>query len=93
MTTPETPPDTEPRPHWHPKNSHTIADDGRIHALAGYRIHVDPIRRNLRDTRRLCDETTCDACIHDCQCFDCSGWCRCDTPPESTAYLPPTPSE
>ncbi|MGW5441428.1 hypothetical protein [Nocardia asteroides] len=83
--------DDEPRPvtsnpHWHPKPSWRIAEDGRIHALAGYRIHIEPMRRNLRDARRLCDEITCGACIHDCRCLDCSGWCLCDTPPEPTTY-------
>lgn len=73
-------------PHWHPKPSHRIAEDGRIHALAGYRIHIEPMRRNLRDARRLCDEITCGACIHDCSCLPCSGWCLCDTPPEPTTY-------
>lgn len=75
-----------PHPHWHPKPSHRIEDDGRIHALEGYRIHVEPVRRNLRDARRLCDEIDCDACIHDCPCLRCSGWCLCDHPPEPTAY-------
>ncbi len=86
----DAPQDTEPRPHWHPKPSHRISADGRIHALIGYRIHVEPMRRNLRDARRLCDEWACDACVHDCDCFECSGWCLCDTPPKPTAYaLPP----
>ncbi len=81
-------------PHWHPKPSHRIAEDGRIHALAGYRIHIEPMRRNLRDARRLCDETTCGACIHDCQCLACSGWCVCDQPPEPTTYRDrPTPDQ
>ncbi|MGN2642311.1 hypothetical protein ACTD5D_40310 [Nocardia takedensis] len=92
MTEPSSDPDTTPEPgatprlHWHPKKSHRIAADGRIHALIGYRIHIEPMRANLRDSRRLCDEITCDACLHDCQCLACSGWCRCDTPPESTTY-------
>ncbi len=75
-----------PNPHWHPHKSHRIEDDGRIHALEGYRIHVEPVRRNLRDARRLCDEIDCDACIHDCQCLRCSGWCLCDNPPEPATY-------
>lgn len=58
-----------PRPHWHPKSSHRIADDGRIHALTGYRIHIEPGRRHSRDARRLCDELSCEACTHNCQCF------------------------
>lgn len=86
---PDDRPDAEPRPHWHPRKSHHIAADGRIHALIGYRIHVEPMRRNLRDARRLCDEMTCDACVHDCQCLACSGWCLCDTPPTPAVYARP----
>ncbi|WP_225731072.1 MULTISPECIES: YaaA family protein [unclassified Nocardia] len=81
-----TPPGTAPRPHWHPKPSSRRGADGRIHALPGYRIHVEPMRRHFPDARRLCDELTCDACVHTCTCFACSGWCRCDTPPQPTVY-------
>ncbi|MEU6562676.1 hypothetical protein [Nocardia nova] len=83
--------DTEqPTPHWHPQRSSRTGADGRIHALEGYRIHVEPMRRNLRDSRRLCDEYTCDACVHSCACLACSGWCLCETPPTPTTYLRPT---
>lgn len=76
-----------PRLHWHPRKSHHIAEDGRIHALKGYRIHIERGRKHFRDSRRLCDELYCEACTHNCECLTCSGWCGCDNPPEPTTYL------
>jgi hypothetical protein len=59
--------------HWHPKPSSRISTDGRIHATEGYRTHL------IHGVH--CDERDCEACIHDCDCARCDGWCRCDRPP------------
>ncbi|WP_344664713.1 hypothetical protein [Catenulispora yoronensis] len=65
--------------HWHPRLSSTIsAADGRIHAPESYRTHL------IHGV--ACDEHTCEVCIHDCTCARCTGWCRCDRPPNA-----PTP--
>lgn len=72
------------RVHWHPKRTWVAGPDGRIHAPEGYRVHVEPMRRYRHD--RLCDEITCERCVHDCDCMDCSGWCQCDTPPEKAVF-------